>query len=465
MPATTITSPDELRSRFTRARRLPQMLEIRDQVRAAIRQTSDAMDDEGDGSAELSALFTQLKALLDEIDSRVNRQATIDDLDRRAQGNPLGGSGDALWDRQCAEFSIVRAVAAAAGISGIDAGRERETSNELARRADRSFAGIPVPVRALSHNGPMREALARRNVEQRVITTTLPAGGPGGALVPTYLDPTQYIDALRPAMVVRALGARVLSDLKANLDLPRMKQQTTYGWFAENAAIPTSDEQFDKLSLRPKHAGAILEVSRNMLQQSTPDIEAIVRDDLSQVLARAVDSAALVGAGGATTPTGIIFTAGVTAVTAAAVGYDLLVNITTAPAQLNALDGSLGWVANMAVRGALLKLKDGMQRPYGLDVLGQGFPMMFTTLCAAAAPNDYPIIFGNFSDLIIGFWSELDLLVNPYESTAYSKGNVQLRGAMTLDIGLRHPQSFAFCPLTAPTALEAAAAPAPNGKR
>ena len=110
-------------------------------------------------------------------------------------------------------------------------------------------------------------------------------------------------------MAVRQLARAVISDLRSNIDLPRLSGATTYGWFAENSAIPTSDETFDRISLRPRHAGAILEVSRNMLQQSTPDIEAIIRDDLAQVLARAVDSAAIVGpTGSAIQPQGVIYT-------------------------------------------------------------------------------------------------------------------------------------------------------------
>ena len=187
---TTRASPDELRAAFKRAQRMPQMLEARDRVRTAIRQTSDAMDEDGgDSSAELNALFTQLKALLDEIDQRITRQATIDDLDRRASANPLGGSGDQSWDRQCSEFRPRRAIAFACNIPGVDAGRERETSAELARRSGRNFAGVPIPLRALSHNGPMRDAMGRRNVEQRVISSTTPAAGPGGALIP--LVPTR----------------------------------------------------------------------------------------------------------------------------------------------------------------------------------------------------------------------------------------------------------------------------------
>ena len=34
-------------------------------------------------------------------------------------------------------------------------------------------------------------------------------------------------------------------------------------------------------------------------------------------------------------------------------------------------------------------------------------------------------------------------LVNPYETTAYSKGNVQIRGIITVDVAVRHIESFA----------------------
>ena len=42
-----------------------------------------------------------------------------------------------------------------------------------------------------------------------------------------------------------------------------------------------------------------------------------------------------------------------------------------------------------------------------------------------------------------------------------SKGNVQLRGAMTLDIALRHPESFAWCGLDLTGTTMAARQPPP----
>ncbi len=444
MTTQTLRSPDEYRARIKAARNVRAMLEVASEIRAQMRQMADDEADNGDMSEASQQLFDALKQLLAELDGKLQRQATIDDMERRAARVPADRA-EQQFERQCAEFSI-RAAVAATIFPNVDAGREREVSQELARRSGRRFNGIAVPTRGLSLNGPMRDALGHR--EQRVISSTTPAAGPGGALIPLVLDPTQYIDVLRPAMVVRALGARVLSDLTANLDLPRMTGATSYGWFAENTAIPTSDETFDRVSLRPRHAGAILTVSRNMIQQSSPDIEAIIRDDLAQVLARAVDSAAIPGAGTAIEPLGIITDASVPSLPTAlpasgAAVYDAIADLITLLGTANALRGSLGFLVNAALRGGLSKAKDAYGRPYLFDVLFQGYPYQVTNLALDSA-GAHPIIFANWNDLVIGMWSEIDLLVNPYSDSAFSSGNVQLRGAMTIDVAKRQEMSFAW---------------------
>ena len=458
---------DELRNRFQAARRMPQYLEIRDRVRLALRQVDEAMNDDDSGgsddAAQLSALWEQLKGLLSAIDEKIGRQATLDDLERRAAGTPVDGAGRE-WQRRCVEFSITRAIGAAIGLD-VDAGHEREVSQELTRRSGRTFAGIAVPLDALSIRARDISPAQLRAFERRdLISTTTPAGGPGGALIATVLDPSQWVDILRPALAVRQLGARIISNLTSNLNLPRMTAAATAAWFAENTAITSTQESFDDVPLRPRHMGAIVEVSRNMLQQSTPDVEAIVRMDLAQVLARGVDAAAIQGAGTATEPLGVITDVLCGTIAAAAPTYDLLVDLTSLLATKNALDGSLGWLANATVRGALLKIKDGYQRPYGLDVLFQGYPYVFSNLAAGTALEENPIVFGNWNDLAIGMWSELDLLVNPYDSAAYSKGNVLIRGAMTIDIAKRHPESFAWLS-AAITGTTTAAAPTPPTAR
>jgi HK97 family phage major capsid protein len=458
MATRTTINPEELRNRFRAARRTPQLLEIADQVRIALRQVSDEMDTDtgGNGSggddAELAALFAALKGLLDEISTRITRQATIDHLERRASGQPVDGAGRD-WQRRCCEFSLFRAAAHAIGLSGVDASREIEVQQELIRRSGgRAFTGnVVMPLEALSVQFRHVPAQQRARLETRdVVGTTTPAAGPGGALIGTYTDPEQYIDILRPAMAVRQAGARVLTGLTSNLRLPRMTRGGQPGWFAENTPIPVTDEAFDDVDMTPHHDGAIVEVTRNALQQANPEIEALVRNDLGLKLANDVDITALAGTGVAPQPLGIVTDPLVPTVPAGALAYDNIVDLIGTVATNNALNGSLAFVGDSGVMVAGMKLIDLYGRPLGDELLYHGYPTFWTNLAKMpAAPTD-PLVFGNWADLVIGFWSELDVLVNPYESTAYSKGNVQIRAAMTLDIAKRHPESFAWLSCTIP---------------
>ena len=51
------------------------------------------------------------------------------------------------------------------------------------------------------------------------------------------------------------------------------------------------------VTLSPKHAGGVTELSRQLIMQSSPDVEQLVRDDFAAVLAQAIDSALIKGGG------------------------------------------------------------------------------------------------------------------------------------------------------------------------
>jgi hypothetical protein len=88
--------------------------------------------------------------------------------------------------------------------------------------------------------------------------------------------------------LVNSLGAIVLNGLVGNVDIPKLKASATAGWVAENSGLSPSDVGFTKVSMAPKHAGALTEFSRNMLLQPSPGIEELVRDDFAKILAEAV---------------------------------------------------------------------------------------------------------------------------------------------------------------------------------
>src|SRR5689334_10182449 len=90
---------------------------IRAELRGIIDQHPDGLPD------EVRARCDELEKEATTLNDQEKRQAFLDDLDRRANGTPLnGGSTDRHWETEARSFSTVRAIGAAAGLPGIDAG-------------------------------------------------------------------------------------------------------------------------------------------------------------------------------------------------------------------------------------------------------------------------------------------------------------------------------------------------------
>lgn len=388
----------------------------------------------GDLSEEQSKRFDALKADLETLEKSVARQQVLDEAERRMKGQPIAGSGDERFDDACREFSLRRAICSMIPdiASQVDFARERELSQELARRAGRPFHGIAVPM-----------AVFQRKLEKRVVT----GAGEGANIIGTDLRGDLYIDTLRARMVTRRLGARVLSGLMGNVDIPKLDSSATVAWVADNAAITANDPDFNKVQLTPNHAGMITEFSRSTLLQSSPDIEQLLRDDFAKVLANTLDLAAING-GGANEPSGVLQSGLTTVAFGGGPTWAKVLQIIEAVEEGNA-EGT-GWTTSPGVvrllrSTAKVASTDSVMIMEGPRELA-GFPLLPTQnvpRTAGSPQTGDALIFGAWSDLLIAFWSELDVLVNPYESTAYSKGNVQIRAMMTCDVAVRHSASFA----------------------
>lgn len=413
--------------------KLRELREKRARIVGEMRAIADKPEgDAGAPSEPQEKRFEILKGELTLVEKAIDKQELVDEADKRAAGHPLGRDGDADFDRECRAFSLRAAIAAQSGLA-VDAGREKEVSAELQRRGGGRFQGLAVPMAVF---------------EKRVITTAAPAGGPGANIIATDFRGDQFIDILRAAMVTQKLGATVLSGLIGNVDIPRLKASATTGWVAENAAITPSDHQFDKVSLTPKHVGAITEFSRNMLLQSAPAIEQLIRDDFAKVLAQALDAAAIKG-GGSNEPDGVLSQAGLdTSVSLATPTWAKVLDLIDIVEEADATGSGflmrplVAKTLRSTLRAASTDSRMIMETP---DALAD-YPAVRSTLVpidTVPTPDATSIIFGQWSDLLIGYWSAFDLLVNPYESTAYSKGNVSVRGMLTADIAVRHVESFA----------------------
>ena len=372
--------------------------------------------------ADNNDAFTAAENELRGVDAKLDRARKIDAADRAEAGKPI--NGDAKLDSEIrSRFKVTRAIAAAAGL-GVDAGFEREVQAELAKRAGRPAEGIFIPTEVF---------------ETRVLTTAT-----GSELVPTDHRPDQYISALATASVVRSLGARVLSGLTGNLSIPRETDSPAIGWVAENAALSSDDADFDSITLSPKHAGALSEFSRNMLLQASPDVESLLRQMLARNIALTIDRAAIRG-GGSNEPDGVLETSGIQTVTSPASIFEGIAEA-VAKADAENVGASRAILTTPEIRKIAALAMDITNRPIGVATVFHNLPTTFSNqvpkTLGGSPGTEHGLIYGDWSELLIGIWSEIDILVNPFESTAYSKGNVSIRAMATVDCAVRHPKAF-----------------------
>ena len=349
------------------------------------------------------------------------------------QDTPLESENIGLTAKEARQFSVVRAIAALANPSDRRlreaAAFEFEASDAAAQRYGRTAQGVMIP----------NDVLGVWN--QRDLSTATTAAG--GATVATNLLGNEFIDVLRNSASVMQAGARMLPGLVGNVAIPKKTAGSSGAWIStEGGASTESEPTFGTVTLNPKNVGAFTDMTRQLILQSTPAIEALVRDDLTQALALAIDKGALEGTALSGQPRGLLNTVGInkpTGFVAAVPTFAEMVALETAVAEDNALMGNLAYITDASTYGGLkTQRKDAGS---GMFVLENGQANGYNVIRTqqATAGNVY---FGNFSDMLIGMWGGLDLTVDPY--TASTTGTVRVVALQTVDVAVRNAVSFAW---------------------
>ena len=183
----------------------------------------------------------------------------------------------------------------------------------------------------------------------------------------------------------------------------------------------------------------------------------LIRNDFVALLADAIDTAAIKGSGSSNQPTGILNTSGIGSVAGGTNGasptLDHLLDLKKEIAVDNAYVATCGFLTNAKVESVLGKLKDS-QGQYFLSlfgaelsrsqIAGRRFEVsnnVPSNLTKGSGSNLSAVVYGNFSDLLIGLFGTLEILVNPYAD--FAKGTTGIRALQSIDIAVRHAESFA----------------------
>ena len=353
---------------------------------------------------------------------------------------PLASRSDevGLSKKEQRNYSLAKGIKAMVSGNWDGAELEKEASDEIAKRSGKNARGLFVPSDTNFY---------KRDLTQGSATA-------GGNTVATDMLAGSYVEALRARSLVRGAGATVLSGLKGDVAIPAANAVTTAYWVAENAAATEGAPTYRQITMNPKTVSAYVDVSRHLMAQSAVAIESILRNDLINGLASAVDKGALQGSGSSNQPTGVLNQSGIGSVAIGTNGgagtYAKVVDTWKEVAKDNADVGALSWftsptqvarfmqTAKVSSTDSQMIMNDQKNlMGYNVNVTSQ----MPDTLTKGTSSGDCSaLLFGNFNDLVIGEWGNLDVMVDPYSLSTL--GATRIASFYDIDIAVRHAESF-----------------------
>lgn len=342
---------------------------------------------------------------------------------------PLESTDIGLTEKEVKRFSLFNVVNALANPSDRRAREaaafEFEVSEATAKRSGKDPQGLMVPYQVLS----------QRDLNSADESDLFSDDFRGG----------EFIDVLRNSSSVMQAGARMLTGLSGDVAIPKKATAASAAWIAtEGGAATESEMTTTSVSMVPRQLAAFTDITRQLRQQSSLDAEALVRDDLAQSLALAVDLAALQGSGASGQPTGIKNTSGINTVDfgtspVLVPSYAKVVDMETAVAEDNALVGNLAYILPAAMYGGLKTTEKATNTAQFVVEPGgtiNGYRAIVSNQCTAG-----DMFFGNFSDLLVGMWGAgVDITVDPFSLS--TTGSVRIVAFQTIDVAVRNAVSF-----------------------
>lgn len=306
------------------------------------------------------------------------------------------------------KFSFIRFIncAGTGHMDGLEGEMAEEGAKEL-RRSGIAPKGFVLPTAVFQRAASGQKASV---------------AGDGGDLITVT---QHYVDDVNERLSVVRMGATVLTDLVGNVDLPSVGG-VTFTFVNEGASGTVKKASVAKATLSPKGIRGFMAVTRDLLAQSSLNIEQILRDRIIAAEAACIDKAALAAIVSAASSAGSSFS------------YANLVAMETAINAANANRGRMGYIlpaADWALAKTTVKASGIPSFILDADNTIGGYRADYSNQFAANTP-----IFGNFEDLYIGRWGGVDILVDPF--TLGDTGEIKLQLFSYADVQVALAKSF-----------------------
>ncbi|MDP2129986.1 MAG: phage major capsid protein [Erythrobacter sp.] len=371
-------------------------------------------------------------------DLTAEEQAQFDALKTKATGlqAQIAREEQVLALKASAASPVIISVAAVGTVPA--APKEQVQPGIMMARIAQSFVIGGGDQRAMAHAA---EQLYGSEMGQIVANMEQATNTKGGFLVDTAYS-ADFIDILRPRVVIRRMGARTVPMPDGNLTTRRKTGGTTAGYIGERVPAPVTAATVGQITMSAKRLAAIVPITNQLIRRASLNVQMMIRDDLVEGVSVKEDQQFLRGAGSATAPTGLrnLIAAGNVIAANATVN---LVNVTNdlGKLRLAVLNANIpmtqcGYIMSARTMLFLENLRDGNGNKAFPEIaegrLGM-YPIGVTTSVPdnlGAGTNESEIYFGDFAQFMIGDTEQVAIAAS--DTAAYDDGGT-IRAAFSND--------------------------------
>ena len=299
-------------------------------------------------------------------------------------------------------FSLLKAIRSIVNENKLDAVSQAvvNAGQEECRNSGLSFAGqIQIPV------GDKME-------ERAVPVVTVTAEGEDVVVT----DFTNILEPLRAKNVLASAGATFLTGLVGDLQIPSMSAEQVF-WEGEVTETSSGQGSFSHIKMAPRRLSAYIDVSKQFLVQDSLGAEELIRRDLINAINTKLEATILgEDAAAGNVPAGIFYNVSPSEVST----FADLCNLEADVEEVN-INGSMKYILSPKAKAGLRAMpKSEKHTQLVLDVDNiDGTPFETTTNM-----GQNMFAYGDWSNLYIGQWGPIDLLIDPY--TQATKGTVRI---------------------------------------
>lgn len=344
------------------------------------------------------------------------KESTSDEVNDESEDkeDKLNNNNNSNIRKMNKEFRLIKAIRDVANNRGLDdvSKAVANAGAEEMRKSGLSFGGqiqLPLESRTITVQGD-------NGVHDDVIETEF----------------TNILEPLRAKNVLVEAGAKYLTNLVGDVQVPIMSK-TNVGWAGEIEEAADGANTFSHVNLSPKRLTAYIDLSKQFIAQDSLDAERLIREDLVKAINAKLEETILgSGSGDTKTPEGIFNVISASSVSGFA-------DVCDKEAELedeNVYGEKIYLMSNKAKAAFRVMPKSTKST----QLVMENGEIDGTKAINTSMIEGKKYIYGDFSNLAIGQWSGLDLLIDPYTKAA--SGQIRIVVNAYFDAKVLRPEAF-----------------------